>query len=110
MFLAMTPDSSVLDLVSYAWAGFGAAFGPAVLLSLYWNGMNRNGALAGILVGGITIVVYKHLSGGWFDLYEIVPGFVFSTIAIVAISKITGGPEQDIVERHQEFEKKLLEL
>ncbi|MEF1173919.1 sodium/proline symporter PutP, partial [Vibrio sinaloensis] len=59
LLLAMTPDSSVLGLVSYAWAGFGAAFGPALILSLYWARMNRNGALAGILVGGITIVVWK---------------------------------------------------
>ncbi|MCW1891310.1 hypothetical protein OK016_27670 [Vibrio chagasii] len=52
LFLAMTPDSSVLGLVSYAWAGFGAAFGPAIVMSLYWSRMNRNGALAGIVVGG----------------------------------------------------------
>lgn len=89
LFLAMTPDSSVLGLVSYAWAGFGAAFGPAVVLSLYWSGMNRNGALAGILVGGITIVVWKQLTGGWFDVYEIVPGIIFSTLAIIVVSKAT---------------------
>ena len=62
----LTPDSSVLDLASTPGRVLGRR-GPAVLLSLYWNGMNCNGALAGILVGGITIVVYKHLSGGWFD-------------------------------------------
>ena len=56
--LAMDPDNRVLDLVSYAWAGFGAAFGPAVLLSLYWSGMNRWGALAGILGGGLTVVIW----------------------------------------------------
>lgn len=74
LILAMTPDSSVLGLVSYAWAGFGAAFGPALVLSLYWSRMNRNGALAGIVVGGVTIVMWKQLTGGWFDVYEIVPG------------------------------------
>lgn len=110
LVLAMTPDSSVLGLVSYAWAGFGAAFGPAVVLSLYWKGMNRNGALAGILIGGITIVVWKQLSGGWFNVYEIVPGIIFSTIAIVAVSKLTGGPAKLVLEQHQEFEKKLVEL
>lgn len=73
LILALTPDSSVLGLVSYAWAGFGAAFGPALILSLYWPRMNRNGALAGIVIGGVTIVVWKQLSGGWFDVYEIVP-------------------------------------
>ncbi|EGQ7933190.1 sodium/proline symporter PutP [Vibrio vulnificus] len=110
LILAMTPDSSVLGLVSYAWAGFGAAFGPAVVLSLYWKGMNRNGALAGILIGGLTIVVWKQLTGGWFDVYEIVPGIIFSTIAIVGVSKLTGGADNTVLEQHREFEKKLVEL
>ncbi|EOB4256396.1 sodium/proline symporter PutP [Vibrio vulnificus] len=110
LILAMTPDSSVLGLVSYAWAGFGAAFGPAVVLSLYWKGMNRNGALVGILIGGITIVVWKQLTGGWFDVYEIVPGIIFSTIAIVGVSKLTGGADNTVLEQHREFEKKLVEL
>ena len=87
--LAMDPENKVLDLVAYAWAGFGAAFGPAVLLSLYWRGMNRWGALAGILVGGITVVVWKPLQGGLFDLYEIVPGFAASMLAIVLVSRLT---------------------
>ena len=78
LVLAFNPDSSVLGLVSYAWAGFGAAFGPALLLSLYWSRMNRNGALAGIVVGAVTVVVWKQLSGGIFDLYEIVPGILLS--------------------------------
>jgi sodium/proline symporter len=88
--LALDPQSKVLDLVAYAWAGFGAAFGPAVLLSLYWRGMNRWGALAGIVVGGLTVVVWKPLQGGLFDLYEIVPGFVASALAIVVVSRLTG--------------------
>lgn len=89
LFLAMTPDSSVLGLVSYAWAGFGAAFGPALVLSLYWPRMNRHGALSGIIVGGVTIVVWKQLSGGWFDVYEIVPGIILSTLSIVVVSLLT---------------------
>ena len=88
--LAMNPESNVLGLVSYAWAGFGAAFGPALLISLFWKRMTRNGALAGILMGGITVVVWKQLTGGWFDLYEIIPGFAFSSIAIVAVSLLDG--------------------
>ncbi|MCU7914620.1 MAG: sodium/solute symporter [Candidatus Thiodiazotropha sp. (ex Gloverina cf. vestifex)] len=87
--LAMNPENKVLDLVAYAWAGFGAAFGPAVLLSLYWRGMNRWGALAGILVGGITVVIWKPLEGGLFDLYEIVPGFTASLLAILLVSRLT---------------------
>jgi sodium/proline symporter len=86
--LAMDSESRVLDLVSYAWAGFGAAFGPVVLLSLYWRGMNRWGALAGILSGGLTVLVWKPLQGGLFDLYEIIPGFVISFITVILMSKL----------------------
>ncbi|RMF17561.1 MAG: sodium/proline symporter PutP [Gammaproteobacteria bacterium] len=91
--LALNPDSNVLGLVSYAWAGFGAAFGPALLLALYWPKMSREGALAGIIVGGVTVVVWKQLSGGLFDLYEIVPGFIFATLAIVVVSMLRPAPE-----------------
>ena len=90
MALAADPDSKVLDLVAYAWAGFGAAFGPAILLSLYWPRMTGAGALAGIVTGGATVVVWKSLEGGWFDLYEIVPGVALSALAIVAVSRLTG--------------------
>jgi sodium/proline symporter len=100
--LALNPDSSVLGLVSYAWAGFGAAFGPAVILSLFWSRMNRQGCLAGILVGGITVVVWKQLSGGWFDVYEIVPGFIFATIAIIAVSLATPAPDDDVLETFEQ--------
>tara|TARA_Y100001956_G_scaffold51951_1_gene50666 strand:+ start:2447 stop:3934 length:1488 start_codon:yes stop_codon:yes gene_type:complete len=110
LVLAMTPDSSVLGLVSYAWAGFGAAFGPALVLSLYWKRMNRNGALAGILVGGITIVVWKQLSGGWFDVYEIVPGIIFSALSIVVVSLLTGEPDDKVKAQYAKFEKQLVEL
>ncbi|CAH7272908.1 proline:Na(+) symporter [Vibrio chagasii] len=110
LFLAMTPDSSVLGLVSYAWAGFGAAFGPAIVMSLYWSRMNRNGALAGIVVGGVTIVLWKQFTGGWFDVYEIVPGIILSTLSIVIVSLITGEPEDEVKAQHAEFEKKLVEL
>jgi sodium/proline symporter len=108
--LAMTPDSSVLGLVSYAWAGFGAAFGPALVLSLYWSRMNRNGALTGIIVGGVTIVVWKQISGGWFDVYEIVPGIIFSTISIVVVSLLTGEPEESVKSQHSKYQKLLTEL
>ena len=110
LVLAMSPDSSVLGLVSYAWAGFGAAFGPAIVLSLYWTRMNRNGALAGIIVGGVTIVVWKQLTGGWFDVYEIVPGIIFSTIAIVGVSLATAAPEQAVQDQHAKFESNLVEF
>jgi sodium/proline symporter len=107
LWLAMSPDSSVLGLVSYAWAGFGAAFGPVIILSLYWKRMNRNGALAGMVVGGVTIVVWKQLTGGIFDMYEIVPGIILATTAVVAVSLLTKAPEPVVLEQFDEFEQNL---
>jgi sodium/proline symporter len=91
--LALDPDSTVLGLVSWAWAGFGAAFGPAIILSLYWPRMTRNGALAGILVGGVTVIFWKQLAGlgGIFAVYELLPGFLLSTFAILVVSRL-GAP------------------
>ncbi|WP_281276766.1 sodium/proline symporter PutP [Saccharospirillum alexandrii] len=101
-FFALDDDSSVLALVSYAWAGFGAAFGPAVILSLYWNRMNRIGCIAGILVGGITVVVWKQMTGGIFDMYEIVPGFLFSAIAVYVGSIASEEPSKEMHATFQE--------
>ena len=95
--LGLNPDSKVLELVSYAWAGFGAAFGPALILSLFWRGMTRNGAIAGIIVGGVTVVIWGNMSGGILDLYEIIPGFIFATIAIVLVSKMGDKPHAEIL-------------
>ncbi|WP_240900911.1 sodium/proline symporter PutP [Thioalkalivibrio sp. XN8] len=86
--LALDPESKVLDLVAYAWAGFGASFGPTLLASLYWRRMSLAGAYAGILAGGITVVTWKSLSGGIFDLYEIVPGVLFSAMAVAIFGRI----------------------
>jgi sodium/proline symporter len=96
--IALKPESSVLDLVSYAWAGFGATFGPLVLMSLYWKRMTRNGAIAGIIGGGVTVLVWKQLNGGLFDLYEIVPGFVASVCLITLFSLIDRRPQADVLE------------
>jgi sodium/proline symporter len=92
LLLAFDPGSTVLGLVGYAWAGFGAAFGPVLVLSLYWRRMNWAGALAGIIVGGVTVVVWKQIPGGIFELYEIVPGVLFATLAIVVVSLATAAP------------------
>jgi len=86
--MALDPRTMILDLVGYAWAGFGAAFGPLVLLSLYWPRMSRRGALVGIITGGITVVVWKQLEGGLFDCYEILPGFLLS-LAAIRIASLT---------------------
>lgn len=99
-WLALRPDSQVLELVAYAWAGFGAAFGPALLLALFWARMNTAGALAGIVVGGATVIVWRGLEGGIYDLYELIPGFVFSTLAIVAVSLLTPPPSRLLMARH----------
>ncbi|WP_066057804.1 sodium/proline symporter PutP [Robertmurraya korlensis] len=91
--------ASILDLVSYAWGGFGAAFGPVIILSLYWNRMNRNGALAGMITGAVTVVVWKQLTAAGiipFELYEIVPGFILATIAIIVFS-LTGNEPRKII-------------
>ena len=83
--LATDPESKVLDLVAYAWAGFGAAFGPVILLSLFWPRMSRAAAMAGMVVGGLTVWGWKSLQGGWFDLYELLPAFVASSLAILLV-------------------------
>ena len=98
--IALDPQTLVLELVAYAWAGLGAAFGPAVVLSLYWARMTGLGALAGVLTGGLTVVAWKQLEGGLFDLYEIVPGILGSTLAIYAVSALTqGGTTARLAER-----------
>jgi sodium/proline symporter len=96
--IALDPESKVLDLVSYAWGGFGAAFGPIILLSLFWPRMTRAGAVAGIIAGGVTVIVWKNLSGGIFELYEIVPGFLISVVAIVVVSLAGAPPSRQIQE------------
>ena len=105
--IALNPQSSVLGLVSYAWAGFGAAFGPVVILSLFWRGYSRNGAIATIVIGAVTVVVWKQLSGGLFDLYEIVPGFLFATIVGVVLSKLSP-PRTEVKMQFNAFEQNLL--
>lgn len=104
--IATNPESSVLDLVSYAWAGFGAAFGPTVILALFWSKFNKFGAIAAIASGAITVVVWKQLSGGIFDLYEIVPGFIVAFVAGFIVSRLIDSnntePEQIFNQLQQE--------
>ncbi|KMJ44324.1 proline:sodium symporter PutP [Xenorhabdus khoisanae] len=100
--IATNPNNRVLALVSNAWAGFGAAFGPVVLISVLWKRMTRNGALAGMLVGAITVLVWMEFR--WFSLYEIIPGFIFASIAIVVVSLLGRVPNQTIQQRFSEAE------
>ena len=91
---ALNPNSFILDMVSYAWAGFGAAFGPAVLMALFWRRTTRNGVLAGIIVGGLTVLIWKQFA--WLGLYEIIPGFIFSLLAILLVSLLGQKPPEKI--------------
>ena len=105
IFLARDPDSSVFAIVSFAWAGFGAAFGPAVLFSLFWKRTNRYGALAGMLSGGAMVFIWKYLVrplGGLWDIYELLPAFIIACVAIAVVSLLTPAPSREVVET---FEK-----
>ena len=94
--MAWQANNSILDLVSFAWAGFGASFGPVVLLALYWRLLTRWGALAGMATGAIVAAVWANLSGGIFDLYELLPGFALNLFVAVVVSLATKvDPEVD---------------
>lgn len=101
MLLAFNENSTVLDLVSYAWAGFGGTFGPVLLLSLFWKRATALGAMAGIVVGGVTVVAWANMSGGIFELYEIVPGFILAGTAMIVLSLLSPEPSAEI---QQEFD------
>ncbi len=102
--LAWNPDSSVFYIVSFAWAGFGASFGPVMLTALFWKRSNFQGALAGMLTGGIMVFVWKYLirpMGGAWDIYELLPAFIAACAAIITVSLLTKAPSKEIEE---EFE------
>ena len=103
VLIATNQNSTILGLVSYAWGGFGSAFGPLVLCSLFWRRTNKQGAYAGIIVGGVVDLVWAQLSGGIFDLYEIVPGFVFGLLAIVVVSLLTPAPTKAVTDEFDSY-------
>lgn len=105
--LAWEKNDTILDLVSYAWAGFGAAFGPAILLSLYWKRMTKWGALAGMVVGAVTVIVWSKVPA-LAEWYELIPGFAFSLIAVIVVSLMTK-TEGITEERFDEFTAKMKE-
>jgi sodium/proline symporter len=113
IWLASDPDNTILGLVANAWAGFGAAFGPVVILSLTWKRLTRNGALAGILVGAGTVLFWIYapiLEGGATPssvLYEIVPGFLFGGLAAIFVSLIGPSPPQSVIETFEASEAEL---
>lgn len=109
IFLARNPDSSVFKIVSFAWAGFGAAFGPVVLLALFWKRSNKNGALAGMIAGGAFVFIWKYgiaKLGGVFAIYELLPAFLIALLVNVVVSLLTAAPSEEIVKTFEEVSKK----
>lgn len=112
IFIARDPNSSVFEIVSFAWAGFGAAFGPTMLLALFWKRSNKWGALSGMLVGGVMIFVWKFLirpMGGAWNIYELLPAFIVALVVNVVVSMLTPAPTQDMVEEFEKVQKECKE-
>jgi len=101
--LAFDPDSNILNLVSNAWAGFGAAFGPVVLISLFWRGMTKQGAIAGMVTGAVTVLAWIYVFNLSGVMYEIVPGFIAATIAIIVVSMVSKDPESHVTDYFDEM-------
>lgn len=105
MYLARDPESSVFGIVSFAWAGFGASFGPVMLCSLFWKRTNRTGAIAGMLAGGIMVFVWKYLIsplGGIWNIYELLPAFLTACVVIIIVSLLTKAPSKEITDEFDE--------
>ena len=107
--IAWNPDSSIMNLVSDAWAGLGSAFGPIVVMSLFWKRTNFYGAVAGIVSGGLTVIIWDYLPliGGKTiyaatGIYSLLVGFAVSLLFIICVSLCTKAPSQEILD---EFEK-----
>ena len=110
MGIAWDEESVIFTIVSFAWAGFGATFGPVMLFSLFWKRINRPGAIAGMLSGGIMVFVWSLLlkpMGGVFGIYELFPAFVVSCAAILAVSLATEAPSQQICREFDQAAGKL---
>ncbi|HET7580116.1 MAG TPA: sodium/proline symporter PutP [Bacillales bacterium] len=106
VLLSINPNETILNIVGQAWAGFGSAFGSVILVGLHWKRMTRWGALAGMIVGGLTVIIWitTGLSG---YLYEMVPGFLLSLAAIFIVSKLTAQPSDSVKEQFEEMEKEM---
>ena len=101
VFIAWNPDSSVFAIVSFAWAGFGATFGPVMLASLFWKRSNKFGAVAGMIAGGVMVFVWKFCikpMGGVWNIYELLPAFIVASLAIVIVSLVSSAPSKEICE------------
>ncbi len=110
IIIAWNPDSSVFEIVSFAWAGFGATFGPVMLTALFWKRSNKSGALAGMVTGGIMVFAWKFgisKLGGAFAIYELLPAFIAASIAIVIVSLVTAPPSKEITEEYEAVAKEI---
>lgn len=108
VIIAWDSNSSVFGIVSFAWAGFGAVFGPVMLLSLFWKRSNRYGAFAGMIVGGVMVFVWKYAIaklGGAFAIYELLPAFVCGLLVNVIVSLVTPKPDKEIVDTFNSLKK-----
>lgn len=109
VFIAQDPNSSIFTIVSFAWAGFGAAFGPVVLLALFWKRSNKQGALAGMIAGGVMVFAWKYgiaKLGGAFAIYELLPAFIAALLVNIAVSLLTKEPDAEIVKTYEEVMNK----
>lgn len=100
VIIARDPNSSVFGIVSFAWAGFGASFGPVMLFSLFWRRTNRFGALAGMISGGAMVFIWKYLVrpiGGAWNVYELLPAFLVACVFIIVVSLLTEAPDEEIL-------------
>ena len=108
--IAWNPNSSVFGIVSFAWAGFGATFGPVVLLALFWRRSNKYGAFAGLISGGFMIFIWKFAVrplGGIWNIYELLPAFLVAILINVAVSLLTKKPEDSITRVYDEVKQSM---
>lgn len=101
ILIALDENSVIFAIVSFAWAGFGATFGPLMLFSLFWKRVNRSGAIAGMAGGAAMVFAWKLLArplGGAWGIYELLPAFAFSCVCIVAVSLLAGEPGKEIAD------------
>lgn len=108
MVLARNPESSVFKIVSFAWAGFGASFGPVMIFALFWKRSTWQGALAGMICGGVTVFVWKFLVrpfGGVWNIYELLPAFIVASVAIVVVSLLSPAPDKSIIDEYESVGK-----
>lgn len=109
IFLSINPNDTILGLVGYAWAGFGSAFGPAILLSLFWKRMTKWGALSGIIVGAVTVLIWVNIPAAKSLMYEMIPGFALSIISVIIVSLLTKAPTTEVKHTFDHMEQRLNE-